>query len=74
MRILTLDFLLEIKQKKNLFDTRLIIKVNQILFYFIGIQLSEELLIIRAENHNDAIDFVNNVQQINNAAYYSAFK
>ena len=68
MRKLTLDFLLEIKQKKISFDTRLIINVNQIpfYFYFIGIQLSEELLIIGAENHNDAIDFVNNLQQINN--------
>ena len=68
MRKLTLDFLLEIKQKKISFDTRLIININQtpFYFYFIGIQLSDDLLIIGAENHNDAIDFVNNLQQINN--------
>ena len=68
MRKLTLDFFLEIKQKKISFDTRLIIQVNQtpFYFYFIGIQLVDELLIIGAENHNDAIDFVNNLQQINN--------
>ena len=68
MRKLTLDFFLEIKQKKISFDTRLIINVNQtpFYFYFIGIQLDDELLIIGTENQNDAIDFVNNLQQINN--------
>ena len=68
MRDQTLDFLLEIKQKKISLDNQLIINVNQtpFYFYFIGIQLGDELLIIGAENHSDAIDFVNNLQQINN--------
>ena len=68
MRKLTLDFLLEIKQNKISFDYRLIVNVNQtpIEFYFIGIQLVDDLLIIGADNHNDAIDFVNQLQQINN--------
>ena len=68
MRKQSLDFLLEIKQKKISFDFRLNINVKQLPFdfYFIGILLVNDLLIIGADNHKDAIDFVNHLQQINN--------
>jgi two-component system, OmpR family, sensor kinase len=68
MRKQSLDFLLEIKQKKISFDFRLNINVKQLPFdfYFIGILLVDDLLIIGADNHKDAIDFVNHLQQINN--------
>ena len=68
MRKQSLDFLLEIKQKKIYFDFRLNINIKQIPFdfYFIGISLANDLLIIGADNHKDAIDFVYHLQQINN--------
>jgi len=68
MRKQSLDFLLEIKQKKISFDFRLNINIKQIPFdfYFIGISLANDLLIIGADNHKDAIDFVYHLQQINN--------
>jgi signal transduction histidine kinase len=64
----SLDFLLEIKQQKISFDRRLGFQINQknYAFYFIGIELISDLLIIGADNHKEAVDFANHLQQINN--------
>jgi len=64
----SLDFLLEIKQQKISFDRRLAFQIDQknYTFYFIGIELISDLLIIGADNHKEAVDFANHLQQINN--------
>lgn len=64
----SLDFLLEIKQKKVSLDYRLsiIIKNKAYGFNFIGIAFYDEVLIVAANNQEDAIDFTNHLQQINN--------
>ncbi len=64
----SLDFMLEIRQRKISFDHRLDMGINNNTYsiYFIGLQLMDDLLIIGADNHKDAIDFVNHLQQINN--------
>lgn len=67
-RKLSLDFLLEVKTQKISFDFRLNIDVKgtKYAFYFIGINLDKDMLIIGADNHKEAIDFANHLQQINN--------
>lgn len=64
----SLNFLLEIKRNNFSIDHRLniIIKNKAYSFYFIGIVLNEEILIVGANNHREAIDFTNHLQQINN--------
>ena len=64
----SLDFLLEVKNQNISFDYRLIIPIKgqQYSFYFMGINLKDQLLIIGADNHKEAIDFANHLQQINN--------
>lgn len=64
----SLNFIVETKQQKISFDHRLNIKIGEksFSFYFIGIELMNDLLIIGAENHKEAIDFANHLQEINN--------
>ncbi|MFW5830891.1 MAG: sensor histidine kinase [Prolixibacteraceae bacterium] len=64
----SLNFLLEIKQNKFSIDHRfnIIIKNKAYSFYFIGIALHNEILIVGANNHEEAIDFTDHLQQINN--------
>lgn len=64
----SLNFLLEIKQKKVSIDYRLNFQINNKThnFYFIGAALYDEVLIVAANNHKEAVDFTNHLQQINN--------
>ena len=64
----SLNFLLEIKQKKISIDYRLNFLINNKThnFYFIGATIYDEVLIIAANNHKEAVDFTNHLQQINN--------
>lgn len=64
----SLNFLLEIKEKKISLDYRFNIVINDkaYSFYFIGVALGDEVLIIGANNHKEAVDFTNHLQQINN--------
>ena len=64
----SLKFLLEIKRNNFSIDHRLniIIKNKAYSFYFIGVALYDEILIVAANNHKEAIDFTNHLQQINN--------
>jgi signal transduction histidine kinase len=64
----SLNFLLEIKTKKIAFDYQLNVFIDEVLktLYFIGIQLQENVLIIGADNHKEAIEFTNNLQSLNN--------
>ena len=67
-RTQSLNFLLEIKQKKISIDYRLNFLINDTThnFYFIGAALYDEVLIVAANNHKEAVDFTNHLQQINN--------
>ena len=68
-RTQSLNFLLEIKQKKISIDYRLNFQIDGKThnFYFIGAALyDDELLIVAASNHKEAVDFTNHLQQINN--------
>ncbi|MCF8223625.1 MAG: HAMP domain-containing histidine kinase [Bacteroidales bacterium] len=63
-----MNFLLEIRQKKISFDHRLPVNIKNklISFYFIGVHLGNEMLIIGADNHKEAMEFTNHLQEINN--------
>ena len=62
------NLILDTKRKKISFDYRLsmVIDEQQYSFYFIGMELMNDLLIIGADNHKEAIDFANHLQVINN--------
>lgn len=63
-----LNFLLEIKQKKISIDYRLNFEINSEAnsFYLIGATLFNDVLIVAANNREEAVDFTNHLQQINN--------
>jgi len=64
----SLNFLLEIKRNNFSIDHRLNVIINKqaLSFYFIGMVINEEILIAAANNHKEAVDFTNHLQQINN--------
>lgn len=65
---MALNMLTEIKAKNVAFDYRLNINYNQKYhsLYFLGVCLPENLLIIGADNHKEAIQFTNHLHTINN--------
>jgi signal transduction histidine kinase len=62
------NFILESKKNNIAFDYQLnlLIKDQIKTIYFIGIALGNNLLIIGADNHKEAIEFTNHLQQISN--------
>ena len=64
----SLNMILEAKNKNLAFDYRLDI-YHQNKFkslYFLAVHLNSQLLLIGAENHQEAVEFTNHLQQINN--------
>jgi len=63
-----LNFLLEVKLKNIAFDYQLNIVINNeiITLYFVGIVVKDSILVIGADNHKEALEFTNNLQQITN--------
>ncbi len=64
----SLNMILETKNKNLAFDYRLNVFIQDQLksLYFMGVYLGKQILIIGADNHNEAIEFTNQLQQINN--------
>jgi signal transduction histidine kinase len=64
----SLNFILEIKKKKIAFDYQLNIEIDKLVktLYFVGLQLENNILIIGADNHKEAIEFTNHLQNLNN--------
>ncbi|MCF8228577.1 MAG: HAMP domain-containing histidine kinase [Bacteroidales bacterium] len=64
----SLNFILEIKKKNIAFDYQLNMLIDQKLktLYFIGIHLDEKIMLIGADNHKEALEFTNHLQQISN--------
>lgn len=64
----SLNFILETKNNNIAFDYQLNLLIDLELktLYFIGIVLGNNLLIIGADNHKEAIEFTNHLQQISN--------
>lgn len=64
----SLNMILEVKSKNIAFDYRLNIYYNDKFksLYFMGILLNKQILLIGADNHKEAVEFTNLLQQINN--------
>jgi len=64
----TLNFFLEIKSNKIAYDYKIDLLINNKIetFVFIGVMIEDEILIIAAGNQSEVIDFVNQLQEINN--------
>lgn len=64
----SLNMILEVKNKNIAFDYRLNIYYNDKFksLYFMGVLLNEQILLIGADNHKEAVEFTNLLQQINN--------
>lgn len=64
----SLDFIFEIKAQNVAFDYRFNLNIKDQFFdmYFMGVQLNTNILVIGADNHKEAIEFTNHLQQINN--------
>jgi signal transduction histidine kinase len=62
-----LDLMLEVKDKNIAFDHRLSINVgdSEKSLYFFGVNLVEEVLLIGADNHYEAMEFTNYIHEIN---------
>lgn len=63
-----LDFMLEVKEKNIAFDYRFDLEVNERSYnlYFFGILIAEKILVIGADNHKEAMEFADHLQQVNN--------
>ncbi len=64
----SLNMILEVKSKNIAFDYRLNIYYNDKFksLYFMGVLLNKQILLIGADNHKEAVEFTNLLQQINN--------
>ncbi len=64
----SLNMILEVKNKNIAFDYRLNIYYNDKFksLYFMGVLLNKQILLIGADNHKEAVEFTNLLQQINN--------
>lgn len=63
-----LNMVMETKQKNIAFDYRLNLQHESQIksLYFMGVNLGEQLLIIGADNHKEAVGFTGHLHQINN--------
>jgi signal transduction histidine kinase len=63
-----LDFMLEVKEKNIAFDYRFDLELNERSYnlYFFGILIAEKILVIGADNHKEAMEFADHLQQVNN--------
>lgn len=62
----SLNFIIETKKNNITFDYQLNMLIRNKLktLYFIGIHLQDKILLIGAENHKEAVEFTNRLQQI----------
>lgn len=63
-----LSFLVDVKTNQITFNYQLDLQLRGEIksLYFLGVYLKDKLLIVGADNHKEAVEFTNHLQQINN--------
>jgi signal transduction histidine kinase len=62
------EFLVEVKSNRIAFDYQMNLPVDGVVktLYFIGVLVTEKILVVGANNHKDVVDFTNRMQEISN--------